>query len=110
MRKLIFALLPIILLNCSESKSPYFLQDDSVWIFSSENISEPGKFKNMKLRFRKNGYAYEENTILTYPYSYNRFTKTFEINNQLYKVLQTSENKLVLENKKTGIKVLLYKN
>lgn len=110
MRKLIFTLLPVILLNCSESKSPDFLQDDSVWIFASENISQPGDFKIMKLRFRENGYAYEENTILAYPYSYNRFTKTFEINNQLYKVLQTSEKKLVLENKKTGIKVLLYRN
>jgi len=98
----------VILIGCSKSKSPDLLQDNSVWVFASEKFSNPGELQTMELRFRENGYAYEENTILTYPYSYNKYLKIFEINNQVYEILESTQTKLIMKNKDTGIKVLLY--
>lgn len=97
------------MLDCTKNKSPEFVLDNSVWIFSSKSFSGSEDSKIMKLRFRDNGYAYEENTILKYPYSYNRFLKYFKINNQSFKILEIHENKLIMQNPKTKIIVTLYK-
>lgn len=82
---------------------------ESVWIFSTEDPGHPGNFKTMKLRFRENGYAYEEGTILKYPYRLNTSLKLFEMNHVLYKIVHSAPGKLVLVNTRTGIRSILTK-
>ena len=100
-----------IFLNCSESKlkTSDLVAGNSVWVLSSKNNLDTANSKQMKLRFKENGYAYEENTILRFPYKFHLLSNVFEINHHEYKIVSSSENKMLMIHTKTGAEISLEK-
>ena len=86
---LLYLIIFLNFLNCSDSKlkKTDLVAKNSVWILSSKNNLDKTKSKQMKLRFKENGYAYEENTILKYPYRFHLLSNVFEINQNKYKII-----------------------
>ena len=95
-----------MMLGCSQNGRKE-LDDQSVWTVSRDDAPENENFRKIKVRFHSNGYAYEENTILKYPYRVFHSRNTFEFNRKLYRILQWREKEIVLQNSSTGIVVVL---
>lgn len=97
----------IFMWSCSQTKIGNLELTQNVWILSTDDYLHPGQKKTMSLRFNANGYAYEEHTILKYPWQYFELADLLEINGQEFKILKTSGDIIYLENSKTGIQSTL---
>ena len=84
--------------------------DHAIWTLATKDISNPQNMIVMKLRFKENGYAYEENTILSYRYYLNAPLKVFFLNGQVYDILESSKKRMILRNNKSGIELILSKD
>lgn len=106
MKFLIYAFLICFILGCSQ-KGRKNLDDQSVWTVSRHDDSENKNYRKIKVRFHTNGYAYEENTILKYPYHVFHLRNTFEFNRKLYRILEWTDKEMVLQNSATDIVIML---
>lgn len=106
--KLLFSLLLFCFLqiSCSQKKYPK-LNDQSVWTFSRYDETQVDNFRKIKVKFRDNGYAYEQNTILTYPYAVYFERNIFEFDNKRFQILRWEEDEILLRNTSSEIVVVL---
>lgn len=108
MRLLIYLILICMLSGCSPNGRKD-LDDQSVWTVSRHDDPENKNFGKIKVRFHSNGYAYEENTILKYPYHVFHLRNTFEFNRKLYRILEWTDKEIVLQNSSTDIVIILHR-
>lgn len=87
----------LLLINCSQNDYPK-LEGDAVWTISRYDQKEEDNYRKIKVKFRNNGYAYEQNTILRYSYATYFSRNIFEFNNKSYKILRWKENEILLHN------------
>ncbi len=100
----------LILWACSQNKNSVKLtEDDSVWVMKTKDFLTAKDLMDMRLIFKKNGYAYEENTILKYPYKIYDNADIFELNHHRYHIIKIWPKKLIMKNAESGIDVILYK-
>lgn len=102
MIKFSFFIFLLILSSCTGELGKNLVDDNSVWTFSKEDISNPNNINSAKLQFKNNGYVYETETILYYEWFYNPVTKILTINTQDFEVLSIQKNLIVLKNRKYG--------
>ena len=88
------------LTSCSNEVKETLVANNSTWVFSKQDFNNPQSLSTAKLMFKNNGYVFETETILYYPYSY--FSGTLTINNQEFEVLSIKDDLIVLRNKKYG--------
>lgn len=107
MIKIAFLLTMMLFLTGCSQNGRTKLDDQSIWTISRHDDLKTYNFRKIKVRFHDNGYAYEENTILKYPYKVFYSRNTFEFNRKLYTILQWREKESALQNTSTGIVVIL---
>ena len=105
----IVLLVVLMMMSCSKTtlKNRDLFKDDAVWMVYSEDIVNPKSMKSLMLRFDENGFAYEVNSILKYPYKIHRESGIFELNGQQYQILEANKNRIVLQNAASGIQLKL---
>lgn len=101
-----------ILLNCNKTKENIKLdltETNSVWLLQTKKLNESKDLHNMKLKFDENGFAYEQNTILKFPYKIHEQTNILELNHQNFEIVQITENQIILRNLESKIELYLTK-
>lgn len=98
-------------LGCSKVQinAEELYQNSAVWKMTTKDPANSNALKTTFLQFNKNGYVYERNSILKYPYKIHHEAGIFELNHQNFKILSFKQNRLLLLNSGSGIQVELVK-
>ena len=97
----------LLMLSCGNSKiEKSLIEPNSTWVFSRTDQTT-GKEIILPLRFEKNGYAFETETILRYTYSV--FNNSFTIDGREFDIIRVSDNgkTIYLKHKKNKTSALL---
>ncbi len=107
---IISGLIFFILVHCAKSENLKEIDlTYSVWILQSKKLDISGGLHDMKLKFDKNGYAYEQNTILKFPYKIHEQSRILELNHQNFEILSVTRNQIILKNVSSKLELNLIK-
>ena len=98
-----------LFLGCSKIFQEQIQLENTVWTINTENFLNSNSTLKTKLRFEKNGFVYEEGTIIKYPWRLHQNVKILEINHQELRILQIEGDTIYMENVNTHVKSVMIK-
>ena len=112
--KLKFLVFVIILSSCSTEKrnlniSDFLTEENSVWVFSNQDIANPKNIRTARLAFESNGIFHEKGSDEKFVWQYNSAKNKLIIKRQEYDILKADAYRIYLRNARYHNEAKLYK-
>ncbi len=98
-----FIFLIIFTIGCAKKQHKIFQPQDSTWTIYTENLTRSKFQMKIKLSFKKDGFAYEDKTVLKFPYRLHHNGTILELNHQLYDIVEYQSDTVYLQNRSSKI-------
>lgn len=105
----------VLLFSCSKENhniniAEILSEQNSIWVFSHQDISNRKNVKTIRLIFEKDGMFHEKNSLVKYPWSYDMNKNILKLKEQNYEVLKVERFKIFLKNSRYHIEAKLNKD